>query len=43
MAHNTGWGTRAGGYTGDQRRNPFAVIPYVLFAGIVTAGTLLTT
>jgi hyaluronan synthase len=42
MAHNTGWGTRAGGYSGEQRRNAFAVIPYLLFAALVTAGTLLT-
>lgn len=42
MAHASGWGTRSGGYSGERTRNPQAVIPYLLFAGIVTAGTLIT-
>jgi hyaluronan synthase len=42
MAHAGGWGTRAGGYSGERSRNPYAAIPYVLFAGLVAAGTLIT-
>ena len=42
MAHATGWGTRAGGYSGEHERNVFAVITYLLFAGIVAGGTLLS-
>lgn len=30
LAHNTGWGTRAGGFRGERRRNPQALIPYLL-------------
>ena len=30
MAHNSGWGTRAGGFAGESSRNPQAVIPYAL-------------
>ena len=30
MAHNAGWGTRAGGFAGESRRNPLIVIPYLL-------------
>ncbi len=30
MAHNSGWGTRAGGFAGESGRNPFAIIPYGL-------------
>ena len=42
MAHAGGWGTRAGGYSGERQRNNLAVIPYVLAIGIVTAGTLIS-
>jgi len=42
MAHASGWGTRAGGYSGERTRNPMAAIPYLLFVGLVTAGTLVT-
>ncbi len=30
MAHNAGWGTRAGGFAGVRQRNPKLVVPYVL-------------
>ena len=30
MAHNSGWGTRAGGFAGESTRNPYALIPYGL-------------
>lgn len=33
MAHNAGWGTRAGGFAGERQRNPYVVVPYLL--GIV--------
>lgn len=41
MGHNSGWGTRAGGYSGDRHRNPLAAIPYVIALLIVVAGTVL--
>lgn len=30
MAHNAGWGTRAGGFAGERHRNPLLLVPYVL-------------
>ena len=33
MAHNAGWGTRAGGFAGERRRNPMLVLPYI--AGVL--------
>ena len=30
MAHNSGWGTRAGGFAGESTRNLYALIPYGL-------------
>lgn len=40
MAHTSGWGTRAGGYQGEQKRNPLALIPYLLAALLVIGGVL---
>jgi hyaluronan synthase len=40
MAHAGGWGTRAGGYAGERERNPKVVVPYVLAACFILAGTL---
>jgi len=40
MAHNSGWGTRAGGFAGDSTRNPFALIPYGLAAAMVVGMSL---
>lgn len=38
MAHNSGWGTRAGGFSGEQSRNWLAAIPYVLALTMVVGG-----
>jgi cellulose synthase/poly-beta-1,6-N-acetylglucosamine synthase-like glycosyltransferase len=40
MAHASGWGTRAGGYQGERKKNPLAIIPYLLAALLVVAGVL---
>lgn len=40
MAHAAGWGTRAGGYAGDRSRNRLVLVPYLLGALLVIAGTL---
>ena len=36
MRHNSGWGTRSGGFAGQGRRNPMALLPYVL-GGVMLA------
>jgi hyaluronan synthase len=41
MAYAGGWGTRAGGYSGERARNPKAFIPWILAIAIVLAGTFL--
>ncbi|MGH3679514.1 MAG: glycosyltransferase [Natronosporangium sp.] len=42
MAHNTGWGSRTGGFGGDRRRSPLLLVPYllggVMLAAAVTIG-----
>lgn len=38
MAHNAGWGTRAGGFSGEQNRNWLATIPYVLALTMIIGG-----
>lgn len=30
MAHNAGWGTRAGGFQGERQRNPKLAVPYII-------------
>ena len=40
MAHNSGWGTRAGGFAGESERNPFALIPYGLALAMVVGMSL---
>lgn len=40
MAHNSGWGTRAGGFAGESQRNPQAFIPYVLALTMVVGMSL---
>lgn len=30
MAHNTGWGTRSGGFAGERNRSPLVMVPYLL-------------
>ena len=41
MAQAGGWGTRAGGYSGERARNPKALIPLLVAAALVVSGTLL--
>jgi hyaluronan synthase len=38
MGHNSGWGTRAGGFAGQQDRNWLATIPYVLAFTLILGG-----
>jgi hyaluronan synthase len=40
MAQAGGWGTRAGGYSGERTRNPKAVIPLLIATALVVGGTL---
>ena len=40
MAHASGWGTRAGGYSGERVRNPKAYIPLFIALGLLAAGTV---
>ncbi len=42
MARDKGWGTRAGGYSGERERNPYALIPLALFVAIVAVGTIIS-
>ncbi len=41
MGHNSGWGTRAGGYSGERARNPLAALPYAIAVVAVVLGTVL--
>ncbi|MFI6821783.1 glycosyltransferase family 2 protein [Micromonospora sp. NPDC050187] len=41
MAHNAGWGTRAGGFQGEKRRNPLVLVPYLLGGAMLVASVLL--
>jgi hyaluronan synthase len=40
MAHNSGWGTRSGGFAGESNRNPLSLIPYGLAAFMVVSMSL---
>ncbi len=40
MAHNSGWGTRDGGFAGESSRNPQAFIPYFLALTMVVGMSL---
>ncbi len=40
MARNSGWGTRAGGFEGEKRRNPKALIPPALAVSMLALFTL---
>lgn len=42
MAHNAGWGTRAGGFAGQKERNPLLVVPYVLGTLMLLASVMLS-
>ncbi|WP_155370962.1 glycosyltransferase family 2 protein [Catellatospora vulcania] len=43
MAHNSGWGTRAGGFSGERadRRNPLALLPYLLGAALLYGAVMI--
>jgi hyaluronan synthase len=41
MAHNAGWGTRAGGFAGERHRNPLLVVPYVLGGIMLTLSVMI--
>ena len=41
MAHNAGWGTRAGGFAGERRRNPKLILPYILGAAMLCWAVLI--
>lgn len=41
MAHNAGWGTRAGGFAGETHRNPKLVLPYLLGALMLAAAVMI--
>ena len=40
MAHNSGWGTRAGGFEGESNRNVYALVPYGLAFTMVASMVL---
>jgi len=40
MAHAGGWGTRSGGYSGDQERSPLVWLPLLIAIGLIAGGTL---
>jgi hyaluronan synthase len=41
MAHNAGWGTRAGGFSGGKERNPQLVVPYLLGTLMLAASVMI--
>jgi hyaluronan synthase len=41
MAHNAGWGTRAGGFAGERDRSPLRMIPYLLGALIMFGAVMI--
>jgi len=41
MAHNAGWGTRAGGFAGERERNPLLVVPYLLGTAMLAASVMI--
>jgi hyaluronan synthase len=41
MAHNAGWGTRAGGFRGERQRNPLVLVPYLLGGAMLLASVML--
>jgi hyaluronan synthase len=40
MAHNTGWGTRTGGFDGERHLNPLLAVPYLL-GGLMLAASVM--
>jgi hyaluronan synthase len=41
MAHNSGWGTRSGGFSGERQRNPLRVLPYLLGIAMMVGAVML--
>ena len=41
MAHNAGWGTRAGGFQGERQRNPSLAVPYFIGLLALTAAVMI--
>jgi hyaluronan synthase len=41
MAHNAGWGTRLGGFSGEQARNPLLVVPYLIGGSMLVAAVMI--
>lgn len=41
MAHNAGWGTRAGGFAGERRMHPQRVVPYLLGGAMLAASVMI--
>lgn len=41
MAHNSGWGTRTGGFSGAKSRSPLRVVPYLLGALLLCGSVLI--
>ena len=42
MGHDSGWGTRTGGYTGTSGRNPLTLVPYVLGVMLLSCAVALS-
>ncbi len=42
MAHNSGWGTRAGGFAGERSRSPLVVVPYLLGGVMLAAAVMMS-
>jgi hyaluronan synthase len=42
MAHNAGWGTRAGGFAGIRQRNPYVMVPYILGVLMLAAAVMIS-
>ncbi|MEV4532551.1 glycosyltransferase family 2 protein [Asanoa sp. NPDC049518] len=41
LAHNAGWGTRAGGFAGEKERNPLETVPYILGSVLLVASVMI--
>jgi hyaluronan synthase len=41
MAHNAGWGTRAGGFAGEKERNPMRLVPYAIGVLMLLASVMI--
>ncbi|MFI6231671.1 glycosyltransferase family 2 protein [Micromonospora echinospora] len=41
LAHNAGWGTRAGGFQGERQRNPLVLVPYLLGGAMLVTSVMI--